>query len=208
MPNHKILALTIAASLVSAVAASYVIGSELSRPAPASVGLPPAELHADAITFSSESGSTIHGWLSPGAGHQASVLLLPGVRSNRRSMLGRALMLHSAGYSTLLIDFQATGESLGEAITFGWRERLDVVAAVEFLERREPEQPIDIIGTSLGGAATLLAIPRLNVQAVVLEATYPSIDVAVANRLRMRLGSIGAAVSPLLLLQLRPRLGV
>src|ERR1043166_5837206 len=172
MPNHKIVALAIAASLGSAVAASYVVGSELSRPAPASVGLPPDELHVDAITFSSESGSTIHGWLSPAAGHPASVLLLPGVRSNRRSMLGRALMLHSAGYSTLLIDFQATGESPGESITFGWRERLDVVAAVEFLKRRQPEQPIGIIGISLGGAATLLAIPRLDVQAVVLEATY------------------------------------
>ena len=28
-------------------------------------------------------------------------------------MLGRAQMLHAAGYSTLLIDFQATGESPG-----------------------------------------------------------------------------------------------
>jgi fermentation-respiration switch protein FrsA (DUF1100 family) len=123
-------------------------------------------------------------------------------------MVDRALVLHAAGYSTLLIDFQATGESPGDAITFGWRERLDVIAAVQTLRRMLPGEPIGIIGTSLGGAATLLAAPVLDVEAVILEAVYPSIDVAVENRLRMRLGSLGAALSPLLLVQLRLRLGV
>jgi hypothetical protein len=96
------------------------------------------------------------------------------------------------GYSTLSIDFQATGESPGEIITFGWRERFDVLAAVQ----------------TVRGAATLLAAPELDVQAVILEAVYPSLDVAVENRLRLRFGSVGAALSPLLLLQLRPRLGI
>jgi len=123
-------------------------------------------------------------------------------------MVDRALVLHAAGYSTLLIDFQATGESPGDAITFGWRERLDVIAAVQTLRRMLPGEPIGIIGTSLGGAATLLAAPALYFQAVVLEAVYPSIEVAVENRLRMRFGTLGATLSPLLIVQLRPRLGV
>jgi fermentation-respiration switch protein FrsA (DUF1100 family) len=123
-------------------------------------------------------------------------------------MVDRALALHRAGYSTLVIDFQATGESPGEAITFGWRERLDVIAAVQTLRQMLPTEPIGIIGTSVGGAATLLAAPGLDVQAVILEAVYPSVDVAVENRLRMRFGSVGAMLSPLLLVQLRPRLGV
>ena len=108
-------------------------------------------------------------------------------------------VLRAAGYATLLIDFQATGESPGEAITFGWRERFDVIAAVTRIRQELPGERIGIIGTSLGGAATVLAARELDVQAAVLEAVYPSIDVAVENRLRMRLGSIGAAMSPLLL---------
>jgi fermentation-respiration switch protein FrsA (DUF1100 family) len=123
-------------------------------------------------------------------------------------MVDRAQVLHAEGYSTLLIDFQATGESPGDVITFGWRERFDVLAAVQRLKQVLPGERIGIIGTSLGGAATLLAAPALDVQAVILEAVYPSIDVAVENRLRMRLGSLGAALAPLLLVQLRPRLGV
>ncbi len=150
--------------LVMGLVGLYGVGWELSRPVPARIGPAPVELQAEAITFRSESGSMIRGWLSRGTTHGGVVLLLPGVRANRLAMVDRALVLHAAGYSTLLIDFQATGESPGDAITFGWRERLDVIAAVQTLRRMLPGEPIGIIGTSLGGAATLLAAPALDVQ--------------------------------------------
>jgi uncharacterized protein len=123
-------------------------------------------------------------------------------------MVRRAEFLRQAGYSTLLIDFQATGESDGEAITFGWRERFDVLAAVQYLKTRVPDQPIGIIGVSLGGAATTFAAPSLHVDAAVLEAVYPSIDRALVNRLETRVGPVGRLVAPLLLFQLQPRLGM
>jgi alpha-beta hydrolase superfamily lysophospholipase len=123
-------------------------------------------------------------------------------------MVRRAEFLRQAGYSTLLIDFQATGESAGEAITFGWRERFDVLGAVQYLETRIPDRPIGVIGVSLGGAATLLATPPLHIDAAVLEAVYPSIDRAIVNRLEMRVGPLGRVATPALLLQLQPRLGV
>jgi pimeloyl-ACP methyl ester carboxylesterase len=122
-------------------------------------------------------------------------------------MVSRAQFLYAAGYSTLLIDFQSTGESVGEAITFGWRERLDVIAAVQALKRVAPDERIGIIGTSMGGVATVQAASSLDVQAAILEAVYPSIDVAVKNRLRMRFGAAGPLLAPLLLIQLRPGVG-
>jgi len=190
------------------VAGLYGIGWQLSRPVPVRVGPPPRELEAEPIGFRSDSGSIIRGWFSRTDGRRGAVLLLPGVRANRLAMVRRAYFLRAAGYSTLLIDFQATGESPGDQITFGWRERLDVLAAVRVLHERLPGEPVGIIGTSLGGAATLLATPPLEVRAVVLEAVYPSIEAAVKNRLEMRVGRLGAVLAPLLLLQLQPRLGV
>jgi len=195
-----------AAALVGAVGVLYGLGWTLSRPVPARVGPPPASLDAEAVAFPSQSGSVIHGWLSRSPAARASVLLLPGVRANRLSMVPRAEFLRRAGYSTLLIDFQGTGESAGDAITFGWRERFDVLAAVQCLKARIPGRPVAVIAVSLGGAATLLAGPPLEVQGVVLEAVYPSIDRAVVNRLRMRIGPFAPVVAPLLLAQLRPRL--
>ena len=194
--------------VVLGVVVLYSVGWELARPVPTRIGPPPTELQAEPIAFPSESGVVIRGWLSRGLLHGGAVLLLPGFRANRLEMVDRAQILHAAGYSTLLIDFQATGESPGDVITFGWRERFDVLAAVQTLKQVLPGERIGIIGTSLGGAATLLAAPALDVQAAILEAVYPSIDVALENRLRMRLGSLGAALAPLLLVQLRPRLGV
>jgi alpha-beta hydrolase superfamily lysophospholipase len=204
--TKRLLAVGIVAAFLLGGAALYVVGWQLSRPVPDVVGPPPSELQAAAITFDSDSGSKIRGWLSRGSPGRGAVLLLPGIRANRLSMVERAMFLRRAGYSTLLIDFQATGESPGDAITFGWRERLDVVAAVRALKRNLPGEPIGVIGISLGGAATLLAAPALDIQAAILESVYPSIDAAVRNRLRMRFGSIGAALAPLLLVQLRPRL--
>src|SRR5437762_14356943 len=99
----------------------YGVGWELSRPVPARIGPAPVELQAEAITFRSESGSMIRGWLSRGTTRVGVVLLLPGVWANGLAMVDRALVLYAVGYSTLLMDFQPTGVSSSDAVTLGWR---------------------------------------------------------------------------------------
>ena len=187
---------------IAAAAAAFAAVWQFARPVPTRVGEPPATLASESVSFASDSGSVIHGWFVRVEHPRGVLLLLPPVRSNRTSMVRRAEFLKAAGYATLLIDFQATGESRGDAITFGWRERFDVLAAVKFLEQRLPGVPVGIIGSSLGGAAALLATPPLNVRALIFEAVYPTIDVAVENRLRIRIGRLAPVVSPLLLWQL------
>jgi len=61
---------------------------------------------------------------------------------------------------------------------------------------------------SLGGAAALLALPPLKVEAMILEAVYPTVERATENRLRLYLSPLGALGAPLLLIQLGPRIGV
>jgi fermentation-respiration switch protein FrsA (DUF1100 family) len=123
-------------------------------------------------------------------------------------MIGRARFLAKAGYSVILVDLQAHGESDGDHITFGHLEARDVQASLEFLRETLPGVPLGVIGTSLGGAAALLAPQPLGVDALVLEAVYPDVRQAISNRLRLRLGPIGSLFTPLLAVQLKPRLGV
>jgi alpha-beta hydrolase superfamily lysophospholipase len=186
---------------------TWVAGSVLTAPTPESIGDLPADLVGKSVQFWSESGSIIHGWFIPGTKGSGAIILMHGVRSNRLSMLDRARFLSRAGYSVLLFDFQAHGESKGDHITLGYLESKDAQAAVRFIRENAPGETIGILGVSMGGAATLLASPALNVNAIVLEMVYPTIDQAVSNRLTMRLGGWASLLRPLLTWQLRPRLG-
>lgn len=195
-------------AILALAAALIVPGELLTRPARQAVGAPPPELAAEAIALPTPDGGRIAGWFAASAGDRAAVLLLHGVRGDRRSMVGRALTLRRAGYAVLLVDLPAHGESTGERITFGWRERDGVRAALAELRRRLPDAPIGVVAVSLGAASFTLAEIAPAPQAAVLEAMYPTIDDAVADRLAMRLGAAGRAIAPLLLAQMPWRLGV
>jgi len=172
------------------------------------IGNPPGDLNAKSVTFGSDSGATVHGWWCPIQNAKGAVLLLPGIRANRLSMVERAQFLRRAGYSVLLIDFQATGETKGDHITFGWKEGRDVLAAINFVRETDPTAPVAIIGSSLGGVAALLATPPLKIDALVLEEVYPTIEIATRNRMENYLGVFGRTLTPLLLNQLQRRLAI
>lgn len=199
-----ILAILVLVAIVFAISVGWL----LAHPVQTKIGNPPADLNAQSVTFASDSGATVHGWWCPIQNDRGAVLLLPGIRANRLSMVDRARFLLHAGYSTLLIDFQATGETKGDHITFGWKESCDVLAAVIFLHHLDPTDRIAIIGSSLGGVAALLATPPLKVDALVLEEVYPTIEIATRNRMEKYLGVSGRILTPVLLNQLQWRLGV
>jgi alpha-beta hydrolase superfamily lysophospholipase len=123
-------------------------------------------------------------------------------------MVSRAQLLSRQGFSVLLIDLQAHGETPGEAITLGSRESADIVAARDWIRNTAPGRKIGVIGCSLGGASVLLAPQPIGFDAVVLEAVYPRIESAVEDRVRIRLGPMAPLLAPLLLIQLKPRLGI
>src|SRR5215813_5979202 len=171
-------------------AALWVGGSIAAAPARARIGAPPADLPVEAVTIASASGSRLLGWFIAGAPHGGAVLLMHGVHANRLEMLDRARLLHRAGFAVLLFDFQAHGESTGDAITFGYLESKDARAAFEELRRHAPGERVAVLGLSLGGAAAILSDPPLAADAMVLEAVYGSFAIAVENRVAMHLGAV------------------
>jgi uncharacterized protein len=186
----------------------WVIGGSLAAPNNRIIGEIPSDLTGQGVEFKSQSGSILQGWFIPAKNGMGTVILMHGVRANRLNMLNRARFLTGAGYSVLLFDFQAHGESSGEYITFGFLESKDAQAAVEFLHQNTRRDKIGVIGVSMGGAASLLATPPLEVAALILESVYPTIEEAISDRITMRLGKLGAIFTPLLTFQLKPRLGV
>lgn len=202
------LPIVAAIAVLFSLFAIWLAGSILSAPSPQAVGNLPSDVNGRAVEFTSNSGATIHGWFIPGQKGSGAIALMHGVRANRLSMLDRARFLSRAGYSVLLFDFQAHGESSGKQITFGFLESKDAQAAINFLRVNAPGEKIGVIGVSMGGAAVLLSNPPLDVNAAVLEMIYPSMNQAISNRLERRLGSWSGALTPLLSWQLKPRLGI
>jgi pimeloyl-ACP methyl ester carboxylesterase len=200
----------LAAIALFAVFAAVILGAGevLSRPAPRLIGAPPPDFPAQIVRLETGPGQFVAGWFLRGQPARGAVLLLHGVRSNRTQMLGRARFLAQAGYTTLLLDLPAHGESSGERITLGANEAAGAAAGVDFLRHQLPGERIGVVGVSLGAASAVLANTRPALSAVVLESMYPTIEEAVANRLAMRLTSVGAKLAPLLLWQLPLRVGV
>lgn len=176
-------------ALIGACAIGLVVGLWLSSPRQTVIGAPPADLAAETVQFRSTSGATIHGWFVQGRPGGGGVVLLHGVHGNRLQMVRRARLMRAAGFFVLLFDFQAHGESIGRRITFGYLEGRDAVAAVAYVRQRLPDEKVGAIGLSLGGAAALLAPGGLAVDALVLEAVYPDIGAATANRVTVVLGA-------------------
>jgi alpha-beta hydrolase superfamily lysophospholipase len=160
----------------------------------------PADFHAVAVSIPGDGHEIAGSWLDRGAATPV-VVLLHGMGGDRRSTLPRAQRVVDAGFSVLLIDLQAHGETPGERITLGWRESADVRAALAWLRMRSPGRRVGIIGVSLGGAAALIGDSPARVDALVLEAVHPRLRRAVENR-------VGWLLAPLLLVQVEPRLGV
>src|SRR5579862_6597400 len=190
----------IALALIIGIAIDLYAGYLFVCPMRRTVGPAPTDLGATPVSFPSRSGATLRGWFVPGVPGRGAVVLVHGIHADRRVMLPRARFLHRAGYSVLLFDLQAHGESTGDRITFGAKEALDVESAVEVMRTKSPGEHIGVIAISLGGAAALYASP-LNIDALVIESVYPSIVQATRDR-------VGPILTPLLLWQLRPRLGL
>ena len=204
--NWKLLGGLLIVLLVLGVTASWLVGGYLCSPWNRSVKLP-ENLSVEKVTFPSESGSTIHGWISGSAANRAVVILQHGIRADKSSLVERARFLTAAGYAVLLYDFQAHGESAGSRTTFGYLESRDARAAFEFVRHRFPDKPIGVIGLSLGAAAAVMAQPPIAAQALVLEMMYPNVVDATKDRIERRLGTLGRSLSPLLTCQLKLRIG-
>lgn len=185
---------------------SWRLGSQLIAPANRSVTLP-ADLSFADVAIPGPGYMIAGSWRDLGPDSPA-VLVLHGVRGDRSSMVPRARHLIDTGFSVLLIDLQAHGETPGDMITMGWRESADVRAARDWLRARAPGRKLAVIGVSLGGAAVLSGGQPVGFDAVVLEAVYPRIGRAIENRLGTRVGPLKYLLAPLLLAQIEPRMRI
>ena len=133
------------------------------------------------ITLTTTDGLNLAGWHLTGSRPNA-VIVVHGLNANRSAVLPEAEQLAQAGFHILLIDLRGHGLSEGQYNSYGYREALDVLAAVEYAAADPAIDHIGAVGTSLGGAAVARAAaldPRL--EAVVITSSYSSLPAAVTD---------------------------
>src|SRR3569833_298220 len=197
------IAVAVAGAVILIIAGTYLASTGLQDSSNHFVGRPPLDLQASNITYASGAGVLIHGWLVPGKPKQGVVVLLHPVRGERRDMISRAEFLRKRGYTVLLIDFQSHGENRGHRITYGDLESRDVTGALQYLRHKLPGEKVAVIGMRMGADALVLSEDRPPVAAVVLEQMYPTINRAIASRVRNNLGPLAPLVSWLVFLEMQ-----
>ncbi len=103
-------------------------------------------------------GTRLHARLKLTGDSSPIQIMCHGYRSNPfRDFSGGALEALDNGHSILVIDQRAHGKSDGRTITFGIRERQDLLGWVKYVNDRFPEREIVLVGISMGGATVVAA---------------------------------------------------
>ncbi len=143
-------------------------------------------LEYKSMTLRTEDDLNLDSWYIRG-NNSNGIILLHGNGGSKTHMLKHAKFLNHAGYSVLLFDFRAQGNSDGNYVTYGYYETRDVDAAINEFERIGVHR-IGVLGTSLGGGVALLAAAKnKQIDAVVADCAYANVDLLAQNYARSKL---------------------
>ena len=137
-------------------------------------------LHWEDVSFQSRGDLVpLAGWYLPQpGGDRRCIIMIQGTDQHRNDpaiqSLGLARDLVDRGFSVLLFDLRARGESGGVRSSEGDREQWDLLGAIDYVESRGiPVERIGLLGFSLGaGVAILVAAQEPRIPAVVSDSGF------------------------------------
>jgi alpha-beta hydrolase superfamily lysophospholipase len=136
-------------------------------------------LSPETVSFTSADGIQLKAWwerpwtvISP----KGTLILVHGSQMNKSGMAFVAGRLMPQGFNVLVLDLRAHGQSGGTYTTFGYKEALDVEAAIRWVRARDSKGPIALVGYSSGAVAALFAASQSpEVTAVVADSAYANV---------------------------------
>ncbi len=171
----------------------------VTHPARILSGITPKNLNLpfEEVTLTTKDGIPIAGWFIPAPiSPKPALVILHGYPAEKGDMLSIASTLHP-NFNILLIDFRYFGKSGSSFTSLGTKERLDLEAAIDFLESRGFAK-VGVLGFSLGGAVAILQAeqdPRITT--VVSYASFADLT-HLGHDVYVRLPVIREALIPLM----------
>jgi dipeptidyl aminopeptidase/acylaminoacyl peptidase len=139
------------------------------------------------VHFHSFDGTRLDGWWFEAGRDRPTVIALHGVTKNRTDMTRFAIALVTAGINVLLFDGRGHGRSDPRFVTYGFYERRDVEAAVDYVtgERGVSDARVGLAGVSMGAAISLqVAAANRRIRAVWTDSPFSSLTNITMDRLR------------------------
>ena len=116
------------------------------------------------VSFRSTDGLLLKGWWFPVASADRAVIVVHGRAANRiKSGFNPqkiAQLLLASRYSVLLFDLRAHGESEGVRYSIGQYEPRDVLAAIDFVQKKAgiDRKRVALVGESMGAASAIMTV--------------------------------------------------
>lgn len=131
-------------------------------------------------------GLKLHAYIYPNAESKKVAIMCHGYRGTaRRDFSGGAAELIGLGINVILIDERAHGLSQGHSITFGRKEKKDVLSWVDFAKQRFGEDiELILVGISMGGATVLYCADKVENAKIVADCPYVTPSAILKNTIR------------------------
>lgn len=138
-----------------------------------------AGLPQENLTVETFDGLKLHCWFIPQKNNaHGTILYLHGVGDCKIGGVAFARFLYDRSFNIFLYDSREHGESEGYYCTYGFYEKYDVSAVIDYLQTRKDVRigKIGIFGTSMGAAVAIQASTIDNrIAAVVSEGSYTAL---------------------------------
>jgi len=126
-------------------------------------------------------------------------LVMHGYTSSKENMLSYAREYYARGFSVIVPDQRAHGESGGEYCTMGWTERLDIIRWCEYIAEEAPDAELTVHGVSMGAASAVMAagegLPE-NVNAVISDCAFTDVASIIRHQLVSKVDESAALLGP------------
>lgn len=139
------------------------------------------------IQFNSYDELTLKGWFIKAPNDQKRLVIFAhgytDNRSHHPSILPLAKTFYSQNVSSLLFDFRNSGLSEGSQTTLGYKEKYDLLSAIQYAKQLGYSE-ISLIGFSMGASTSLLAAEESElVMSIVSDSAFSDLHLYLSENL-------------------------
>ncbi len=138
------------------------------------------ELSPERLALTTSDGLEVIAYEVRAEDPKAVIVFLSGIHNpSVTAFFGHARMLLDEGYSSILLEMRAHGESEGEVIALGYEEHRDVSAVIGHIEAESAYEdvPVVVFGASMGAATAINSIGQVpGIDGLISLSAYSSWD--------------------------------